>query len=162
MFKQILQRPIPIPTLLVAIGSQSVCSPLDLQEAVFGVLPGREQTVARAEPYALIRPAQPSSGNALVYCDNIIVTDGFLQSWHLFPNRAGANQDLWNIIGRTLPCRRGKFNVRKVKSHVKPIEIAQRSAAQFGIWFGNRLADEFAGRAAEAADVPNDIAHHFF
>ena len=123
-------------------------------------LPGRRQTVPRAEIWALLELAR-RLGAAGATADSVYFTDcdEVLKGFRAGPGARvlSSNADLWAELWRAMALVQCAFTVKRIyRSHVKPWEVA------FGLmpifhYAGNEFADVWAGRAAAIHRVEEGV-----
>ena len=117
-----------------------------------GNLPGRRQTVNRAELMALLHFLQSTCGNASFVTDSAYVQKGFCKM------RSGrgkhrSNRDLWSLLHQV--CFERDVEVHKVESHLELDGPEVRSGEVPYAWvYGNQHADVIAGETAAEFAVP--------
>ena len=113
----------------------------------FSALPGRSQTVPRAELYALVLLAHMCQPDAIldVGVDSLTTVEGVL-----LERQSGDNEDLWVTLWEIVRSKMLLLSVRWVKAHVidKP-ELARTYTVTDRDQVGNAGADQLAGRAAD-------------
>ena len=119
-----------------------------------GPLPGKLQTVPRAELHALTVAIGSTDGDLIVTTDSEYVYKGFQRGakWkHL------SNVDMWPALWQASDGRKGSFQLFWGPSHVLANSLV--SGTQWP-WqaFANELADHIADKAAASCQVPWDTA----
>ena len=116
--------------------------------AAYGTLPGKRQTVPRAELQALLHFTQNTQGSCNFYIDCLSVIINYrklLKGW--IPGLKEANGDLWGDLKEALKERQGHINVQKIDSHESCTAAIAAGGTEEG-WVVNNLADDLAGSGA--------------
>jgi hypothetical protein len=87
----------------LAVGSQDCAIPIGW---LFGALPGVQQTVPRAELYALVQLALHTDGHVAVAVDATYVCKGFRRGPRY---RHDSHQDLWDMLWQAIDARQGRL-----------------------------------------------------
>ena len=136
-------------------GRQSTAS--DVACTRSAALPGRRQTVNRAELTAFIDFVESTSGKIGFVTDSAYVVKGTAKIRRAMRTkkvlRPKTNSDLWARAAVALQGR--DVELSKVESHLKLMEEEVWRGTYKRAWvLGNTWADEFAGAAADDAAVP--------
>jgi hypothetical protein len=131
-----------------------VCS-ADLQPLgiAFGGVPDQQQSVPRAELYAILKLAVMTQGSLTAVVDADYVCKGFHAGRH---GQHESHHDLWRQLWQRLETREGSFQVCKVRSHLQAEHIVTGSICGWQFYL-NAIADSLADRAAVLAQLPPSI-----
>ncbi len=121
-----------------------------------GPLPGRQQTVPRAELHALVQAFACTKGDLILTTDSEYVFKGY----HRGPRwRHASNADLWSQLWSAYASRTGKFQLFWGPSHELQSSLASGTQLPWQAYV-NDLADHLAEKAAKACQVTDTEVFH--
>ena len=130
--------------------------------AAFGALPGRKQTTARAELWAVCKVLENLVGDCTVWTDHQAIAKIWQQRPGLKQVELLENGDIWAAIKAAVAASPFQIQLCWINSH------AERDMREHGIGFdpalpriayaGNEKADHFAGVGAKSHEIPRAIA----
>jgi ribonuclease HI len=144
----------------VTLNSHQAMSASDVTYSKMSVLPGRRQTVNRAELAALVDFAQSTEGPITYVTDSSYVMSGVARCRKITAGckkvKHKFNADLWARFMPLLTSR--DILVDKVESHLDIKDDTKWRDRYPASWvLGNSWADLFAGATAEDAALPFDV-----
>ena len=119
----------------------------------YGGVPGRAQTVPRAEMHGVLFALQHNRAEHLtIYVDPKWIVQGYIKGPRA--SKGKQNGDLWDQFWKAIRERGGsqKVSIRKVDAH-KTVENVQKGEISFQDLMGNALADKGARLAADLSEV---------
>ena len=141
-----------MPWVLMGKGDQS-CA---VRAAAQGPLPGLRQSNNRAEIYSLLHALRSTGAKITFWSDSEILCKGWRRRRFAQKRYHRGNRDLWRLIGVELQTREGAelaIDLRHIQSHLDYI-VAMAKGYAPEAWHDNAPADERAGAAAEAHQLP--------
>jgi hypothetical protein len=118
-----------------------------------GTVDEEEQTVPRAELLAVIRLAEATEGDLVVWCGNWATVQGVCKGPKALHE---ANTDLWERFWGARLARQGLFAVKKIKAHLDTLPHLLGSYPAIAV-FVNMVADRLAGFAAAQVQVEKGV-----
>ena len=121
---------------------------------MWGTLGGPQQTVPRAELYAVRMAVKHTAGPITIFSDCKYVVDGYHKGRD--HTVQGSNGDLWLELWQACQGREGTVTMAKVKAHTSEEEVQAGLISRYH-QAGNKLSDEYAGKGSQLHQVPEDV-----
>ena len=148
----------PLRRCGVGLVCMKLLNTLCIDFAAYSNLPGKVQTVPRAELYAVLLVCQHvHEGQIVVYCDNLKTVDVFNKGKEFA--LMSANSDLWHRLFHVIESKHLDVLLKWIPSHVdqKPCKADKYNLEPFHI-YGNVCADFFADKAATHFQIDSAVS----